>query len=261
MRGQQDSLHQIDTMQWLENEQGELFGPLQCKRPPNTVVDKCLYAVLTGDRCDLANQKCTSDPYTATPGSSPYKKAVQGHERMSASEKCVGGTYAFQCNGWKGITEEQCKLKCDGNEMPAGCSGKKTCIYYLYNAFDKLCRLADTGCKVEPTGSGSSFYRKMGQMGEEGVEVTNSGTFVKEVGRKVYSRKGCESSLKRSTRCNGVNTYDGSCCTASNCGLVQGDCDSDSDCTGSLRCGINNCPRGKKEKKNVFFGNDAMMLL
>ena len=44
------------------------------------------------------------------------------------------------------------------------------------------------------------------------------------------------------TRCTGILNYDPSCCTSANpCGLNQGDCDSDSDCQGDLRCGLDNC--------------------
>ena len=33
-----------------------------------------------------------------------------------------------------------------------------------------------------------------------------------------------------------------SCCTSSNqCGENEGDCDSDADCKGDLKCGIDNC--------------------
>ena len=44
------------------------------------------------------------------------------------------------------------------------------------------------------------------------------------------------------TRCTGILTYDGYCCTAANpCGPNQGDCDNDDECSGDLRCGTNNC--------------------
>ena len=35
---------------------------------------------------------------------------------------------------------------------------------------------------------------------------------------------------------------DGNCCTSSNpCGAGEGDCDTDSDCAGNLKCGTKNC--------------------
>ena len=47
--------------------------------------------------------------------------------------------------------------------------------------------------------------------------------------------------------CNGIghdyNDYFRGCCTTSNlCGINQGDCDSDDECSGNLVCGTNNCP-------------------
>ena len=43
------------------------------------------------------------------------------------------------------------------------------------------------------------------------------------------------------TRCTATN-WDYSCCTSANpCGIGQGDCDSDAECSGDLKCGSNNC--------------------
>ena len=44
------------------------------------------------------------------------------------------------------------------------------------------------------------------------------------------------------SRCNGVPSTDWSCCnTQTPCEVGGGDCDRDSDCLGSLKCGSNNC--------------------
>ena len=41
--------------------------------------------------------------------------------------------------------------------------------------------------------------------------------------------------------CDGEGSY-WSCCTSSNpCGPFEGDCDSDDECGGDLKCGSNNC--------------------
>ena len=49
------------------------------------------------------------------------------------------------------------------------------------------------------------------------------------------------------TTCNGLSRVDGSCCTPSNqCDIREGDCDSDNDCRGNLKCGVNNCPANRK---------------
>jgi len=50
--------------------------------------------------------------------------------------------------------------------------------------------------------------------------------------------------------CDGLSSYYTDCCSASNqCGLGEGDCDSDNDCKGSLKCGANNCLKGRKFNK------------
>ena len=42
--------------------------------------------------------------------------------------------------------------------------------------------------------------------------------------------------------CNGIPSTNWVCCTPSNqCNVNEGDCDVDSDCSGSLVCGTNNC--------------------
>ena len=42
--------------------------------------------------------------------------------------------------------------------------------------------------------------------------------------------------------CNGRPSIDWDCCTPqSPCGIGEGDCDRDSDCSGALKCGNNNC--------------------
>ena len=46
-------------------------------------------------------------------------------------------------------------------------------------------------------------------------------------------------------RCKGV---DDGCCTADNpCGEGDGDCDNDSECSGDLVCGTDNCPWGDND--------------
>ena len=47
--------------------------------------------------------------------------------------------------------------------------------------------------------------------------------------------------LADATNCTDIN-WDYTCCTSANpCGLDQGDCDSDDECSGDLKCGDNNC--------------------
>ena len=51
---------------------------------------------------------------------------------------------------------------------------------------------------------------------------------------------GC--TIAQDTACNGVPMTNWSCCDPENpCEVGGGDCDRDSDCSGSLKCGNNNC--------------------
>merc|ERR1712110_779379 len=69
------------------------------------------------------------------------------------------------------------------------------------------------------------------------------------MGRKMY---GCDATPGPATTTSapgsGCHTGSGgwSCCSSSNqCGKGEGDCDNDSDCSGNLICGTNNCDTSK----------------
>ena len=50
--------------------------------------------------------------------------------------------------------------------------------------------------------------------------------------------------LANNPKCNPLTweNYDNECCSADEpCGLGEGDCDSDDECSGELVCGVNNC--------------------
>ena len=47
--------------------------------------------------------------------------------------------------------------------------------------------------------------------------------------------------LDNDTRCTAINWYYNCCTSANPCGLNQGDCDSDDECSGDLSCGLDNC--------------------
>ena len=69
-----------------------------------------------------------------------------------------------KCNGWSGITLEECKTHCDNNETPIGCP-TNTCnyvIYYTDRVFPRRCFLASELCKLVPWGSdrGIVIYEK-----------------------------------------------------------------------------------------------------
>ena len=56
--------------------------------------------------------------------------------------------------------------------------------------------------------------------------------------------------------CNGVPNVDWSCCSSSSpCDVGGGDCDYDSDCSGSLTCGSNNCKRDNSSPGSNWHSN------
>ena len=44
------------------------------------------------------------------------------------------------------------------------------------------------------------------------------------------------------THCDGTPYMSNCCSVEAPCAINEGDCDSDSDCQGNLRCGSDNCP-------------------
>ena len=47
--------------------------------------------------------------------------------------------------------------------------------------------------------------------------------------------------VDNATRCTAIN-WDYTCCTSANpCSIGQGDCDTDDQCYGDLKCGLDNC--------------------
>ena len=58
-----------------------------------------------------------------------------------------------------------------------------------------------------------------------------------------FMRVGGNTEEESSSGCSSHDDWD--CCTSSNqCGVNEGDCDSDSECMDGLVCGNNNCPAG-----------------
>ena len=51
------------------------------------------------------------------------------------------------------------------------------------------------------------------------------------------------------------------CCSSSNqCGLNEGDCDDDIECSGNLICGDDNCPSHFPSDADCCIGNSMMLL-
>ena len=68
------------------------------------------------------------------------------------------------CDGWHGVSIEECKKKCENNEIPNTQCPRRTarCAYALYTHASQWCHLADESCY--DTGSqwrrGTSIYKK-----------------------------------------------------------------------------------------------------
>ena len=68
------------------------------------------------------------------------------------------------CNGWSGISLEQCKIHCDNNDTPNNCQ-QKVCEFVIYfhnnNVNRAWCHLADSTCVAEVDNKNSDVYKKI----------------------------------------------------------------------------------------------------
>ena len=71
-------------------------------------------------------------------------------------------TGSISCNGWAGISLDQCKEKCTNNEVPNDSCPRKgaKCAYVHYYPATKWCHLADDTCALVNKGSGNIAYQK-----------------------------------------------------------------------------------------------------
>ena len=85
------------------------------------------------------------------------------------------------CNGWNGLTEEQCKQKCIDNDFPGGCSymdGTRNCVAAFYE--NGWCQLYNV-CPSHVSNSGAVMFRKgpsylqIDQVEPEAVSAEESG--------------------------------------------------------------------------------------
>lgn len=89
-----------------------------------------------------------------------YKSLGRGKRCQTASVYTYTGKRS--CDGWKGISLEACKAKCNNNEVPnSSCpkSAKKKCAYVHYNR-NWGCHLADKTCKPRGGASKYELYKK-----------------------------------------------------------------------------------------------------
>ena len=77
----------------------------------------------------------------------------------------------------------------------------------------------------------SLFYQKQ-------IDVANNSDHIDHNSVKLHL---LADHVDNATRCTAIN-WDYSCCTSANpCAIGQGDCDTDDQCYGDLKCGSNNC--------------------
>ena len=73
-------------------------------------------------------------------------------------------THGNGCNGWGGISLEECKAHCSNNDMPPGCSPrpvKCSFIHYTARANGEWCHLADANCGIKE--ANANLYQKLGK--------------------------------------------------------------------------------------------------
>ena len=74
------------------------------------------------------------------------------------------------CNGWGGISLEECQAHCSNNDMPPGCSPRQVkCafIHYTPRPNGKWCHLAEADCGVKE--ADADLYQKFGKL----IYITN----------------------------------------------------------------------------------------
>ena len=66
------------------------------------------------------------------------------------------------CDGWKGISLDDCKLKCIRNAMPSGkCPIKNAQCSYVHYKHGWGCHLADNTCNPQSSGDPTFTLAKM----------------------------------------------------------------------------------------------------
>ena len=104
-------------------------------------------------------QRGANKPY---PLSLAYQTIGDGRtcERKDAIYTKTG---EMNCDGWKGISLDECKLKCTQNAIPSdGCPRQNVqCAYVLYNP-GWGCHLADKTCRPQKGDAKFTLIKKQG---------------------------------------------------------------------------------------------------
>ena len=68
------------------------------------------------------------------------------------------------CDGWGGITLNECKVKCNNNEVPSATCPRQnvTCVYVYYSNYKtSWCHLGDDAClPLKPNANGIVFKKR-----------------------------------------------------------------------------------------------------
>ena len=73
------------------------------------------------------------------------------HPGKSCDQNSLYTKTGGRCNGWIGLSYEDCKRKCANNEIPASCTTSTTlpsegCAYAMHSASTGLCHLSGNDC-------------------------------------------------------------------------------------------------------------------
>ena len=73
-------------------------------------------------------------------------------------------TYTFtgtpDCDGWRGISLDECEQHCTNNDLPTGCKDEgKQCEYVQYRPNPGWCHLVDASVKFELALDGSIYEK------------------------------------------------------------------------------------------------------
>ena len=79
------------------------------------------------------------------------------------------------CDGWKGITLEECKAKCTNNEVPnSECPRQSVKCAFVRYTRNWGCHLADDSCKPIQGDARFMLFKKPKQKGEQGSDNMQS---------------------------------------------------------------------------------------
>jgi len=202
------------------------------------------------NQCGVGEGDCDSDRDCKGILKCGKDNCARGRKFTKMSDCCYNPKPSVSCsranpcghNGWcnggvckcpRGVTGPMCETKVKDFYM--SCSSNPC---QRYNGANSKCY------DVECDQGGSSCIKCVTETEEE---IKDKDEITVEEEKELLNK---HDPWKPAKSCNGLSSHDWSCCRASHqCGIGEGDCDSDSDCKGSLKCGKDNCVSGRKFTK------------